>query len=146
MPMHIQDTVGDDFFRDDVSSDRPTPKRQSVSAPAAGDAGGMSLTVVLLGACVGFLEWILSFALGWIPGVSWIISLGFTTIQTIIIYLDPSSRKLSPKERMKLFVMREGILLVAGLLQGIPIVGEIIPFEAGAMFLLRYLKVPAKSS
>ena len=101
---------------------------------------------MLLGVVTGLLEWFLSFALGWIPGVSWVISFGFTAVQTIIVYLDPNSQHLPFYERSKLFLIREGILLAAGALSGIPIIGEVIPFEAIAAFLLRLLKVPTKTT
>ena len=109
-------------------------------------AENLQFAARLLGVVTGLLEWFLSFALGWIPGVSWVISFGFTAVQTIIVYLDPNSQHLPFYERSKLFLKREGILLAAGALSGIPIIGEVIPFEAIAAFLLRLLKVPTKTT
>ncbi len=150
MPTHIQDTVDDDESNDDDVSyesapkKRATPKATPVGVGAG--AGKMSTTTLLLGVMVGALGWVLSFAFGWIPGVSWLISFCFTAIQAAIVYFDPSTRKLPIKARIKVIAMRELILFLAGAFQGIPFLGEIIPFEALAMFLLRIVKIPMKGT
>ncbi|HWQ59897.1 MAG TPA: hypothetical protein VN420_01970 [Candidatus Fimivivens sp.] len=145
-PIHVQDLEDSDAVGQEaapkarpVRSRRPMPQ---VAGPSG--IGTLSTTTMIFSAIVGLMEWFFSFALGWIPGVSWLISFGFTAVQTIIIYLDPNSQHLPFYERSKLFLKREGVLFAAGALSGIPIIGEVIPFEAIAAFVLRFLKVPTK--
>ena len=144
--MYIQDQDDESVEAAAPPARVPSRRKASLASAVKPVAGRMSLTTMMLGVITGLLEWLLSFVFGWIPGVSWLISFVFTLVQTIIVYLDPSTQHLSFQERAKLFLMREGVLFVAGALSGIPILGEIIPFEAIAMFLLRLMKVPTKAA
>ncbi|MEI7750080.1 MAG: hypothetical protein WCJ25_03685 [Candidatus Moraniibacteriota bacterium] len=144
--MYIQDQDDESLEATAPPSRVPSRRKASLASAVKPGAGRMSLTTMLLGVMVGLIEWFLSFAFGWIPGVSWLLSFVFTFIQTMIVYFDPSTQHLSFQDRAKLFLMREGVLVAAGALSGIPILGEIIPFEAIAMFLLRLMKVPTKAT
>lgn len=142
--MYIQDVDGVEAIEPPA---RAAGRRKASAAPVVGRrVGRMSLVATLLSACVGFLSWCLTPAFSWIPGLSWIVSGACGIIQGIIAYIELSSQRLSLRDRAKILLFRYLILSVASALQGIPIIGMVIPFEAISAFVLRHLDIPVSAA
>lgn len=94
----------------------------------------------------GALDDLLDFAVGYFPGVTTVLATMSSIAQMIIIWLDPNMRRQTPSDRFKLLMKRWAIIAVAGLIEGLFIVFNLLPLQSVAAFLIRYVRTKDKTS
>lgn len=102
-----------------------------------------SLITGLLLIVFGALDDLLDFATFW-PGITAVISTISTVTQQIIVALDSNLRKHSASNRIKLILKRWVILAIAGLIEGLFSIVNLLPLQTIAAFLVRFANVKAK--
>lgn len=98
-----------------------------------------SLVISMLLIVFGVLDDILDFATGYFPGVTTVLAFMTTSIQMMIIMLDPQIMAQNSGEIFKRLFKRWLILGFFGMIEGLFIVLNLLPLQTVAAVIIRFM-------
>lgn len=98
-----------------------------------------SLIISMLLIMFGALDDVLDFATGYFPGVTTVLAFMSTSIQMMIVMLDPQIMSQNASEIFKRLLKRWVLLGLTGMIEGLFIVLNLLPLQTLAAIAIRFM-------